>query len=190
MPSDFTPEQEAALAAYCRVATTEARWRELPSAWRATGLTDEDFKPMLFMRFAAHLCDRLTAAEAKIAELQSTADGIVKIRELHATPGSIETRMETDPALREFIACAFVKMLGDAPNYAEIQFTTGTPTQSLTLTVQRRDGNTPHQLRKDAERDTAFLLEIVGDHVDPKHLTSEDAETLNRIRQRTQEPRT
>lgn len=38
-----------------------------------------------------------------------------------------------------------------------------------------------------AERDTAFLLEIVGDHVDPKHLTSEDAETLNRIRQRTQE---
>lgn len=76
MSLPFTPEQEAALAAYCRVATTEARWRELPSAWRATGLTDEDFKPMLFIRLATTLLDRLAAAERDIATLLEIASEI------------------------------------------------------------------------------------------------------------------
>lgn len=40
-----------------------------------------------------------------------------------------------------------------------------------------------------AERDIAVMDAIIEELVDPKHLTSEDAETLNRIRQRTQEKR-
>ena len=38
-----------------------------------------------------------------------------------------------------------------------------------------------------AERDIAEMDAIIGELVDPKHLTSEDAETLNRIRQRAKD---
>lgn len=87
------------------------------------------------------------------AELEASMASLV---ELHATPGAMETRIKTHPALAQYVAQCFANLLADAPNYVEANFDLVVKKDDgaewITVTVQKGSGKTPHQLRMEAEK--------------------------------------
>jgi hypothetical protein len=85
-----------------------------------------------------------------------TSEGLTRIKELHAKPGSIELELENRPELQAWIGKAFAAMVLESPNYTELRFEIAPPYQKngettyhwITVLVKKGSGKTPHQLRR------------------------------------------
>jgi hypothetical protein len=83
------------------------------------------------------------------------------VRSLGVKDGQVVLDMVAPHELVVAMASAMAESLGDAPNYAETAFSVRDgerPDHDFVLTVHRRQGLTPHELRRqaEAERDAAL----------------------------------
>ena len=96
-------------------------------------------------------------------------EGRVGLAEIAQRNGATEVRVTTEIA--GVMADGFLKLLEDrhAPNYVEMSFKRrGDVDDCVTVTVRRKDGKTPHQLRALAEADRdkikAAALALIQSH--------------------------
>lgn len=95
--------------------------------------------------------------------------GLTKLKKLAADENGIEMEIENNPDLAKWIATCFASLVANAPNYTEMQFKTVTKYHGkwdwLTVTIQKLNGKTPHQLRQEAEAERDKLLKRLGECV-------------------------
>lgn len=92
----------------------------------------------------------------------ATCDSLVKLKELHIEDGGIELHLEQTPELAHWIGTCLASMVVASPNYTEMQFQMSPKWKGerkwITVTVQKQEGKTPHQLRQEAEKKVLALL--------------------------------
>ena len=82
----------------------------------------------------------------------ATHEGVAKIMELHATEGAMELHIEQNPALAHYVVSCFANIVGDAPNFVEMQAHLGDAKREFVITIRRKEGKTPTELKEEVER--------------------------------------
>lgn len=80
--------------------------------------------------------------------------GMVKLQEMHMTENLMEMEIKGRPELMQWIAQCFAGIIAESENYTEMKFemiAKGSKYEWITVLVQKGNGKTPHQLRKEAE---------------------------------------
>jgi hypothetical protein len=98
------------------------------------------------------------------------AEPVIGIRRAMIENGSIEAELESAPEIIATLYAALGHALGNAPNYVEasieVKPSMRMPHEAFLVTVQRRSGKSPHELRREAEARVeeleAALLELKG----------------------------
>lgn len=83
-------------------------------------------------------------------------DGLVQFESMSSDPKSFEARAIMNPHYAQAMAHSFAELAFNAPNYVEMQFQPKAVKHRdkwmmITVTVQKHDGKTPHQLRLEAD---------------------------------------
>lgn len=93
-------------------------------------------------------------------ELNELMGQVAAIDELHAVPGSMEAHIKMNPGLSEMIGMCFASIVAKSPNYTEMTYKPRHGGACVdgqevfyTVTVQKVEGLTPHQLRLRAEQE-------------------------------------
>lgn len=121
-------------------------------------------------RLVVSMVRRLTAFAW--SEEIAVSDGVAKIMELHATEGAMELHLSQHPALAHYVVSCFSSLIGKAPNYAEMIGTMGYGGKEYVLTVKRREGKTPHELKEEAEAKLMLARIRVLAHVEDLRKTA------------------
>jgi hypothetical protein len=86
-----------------------------------------------------------------------TCEGMAVLKGLDMDDTKLEIKIQQDPAAAQWVAKCFASMVADAPNYMEMKFDIGGQYRGkfewMTVLIQKGNGKTPHQLRKEAERE-------------------------------------
>lgn len=101
-------------------------------------------------KLVVSLVRKLTAFA--FSEEIATHECVAKIMELHATDGAMEFHIEQNPALAHYVVSCFSKIVGNAPNFVEIPAYIGDTKREFVITIRRREGKTPTELKDDLER--------------------------------------
>lgn len=76
----------------------------------------------------------------------------------------MELHIEQRPEVAQWVAQCFASMVAASPNYTEMKFDVvarGSKWEWLTVLIQKGNGKTPHQLRTEAEQETARLKALL-----------------------------
>lgn len=89
-------------------------------------------------------------------------DTSVELEYMTMDEKSFEAKAIMNPGLAQMMAHAFAEQAFNTPNYVEMQFQPRAVKHRdkwimVTVTVQKHDGKTPHELRMEAERRVAVL---------------------------------
>jgi len=86
-----------------------------------------------------------------------TCEGLAVLTGLNMDDGKMDIKIQQDPALAQWIAKCFASMIANSPNYTEMRFNCyGQYCGKLdwiTVTIQKGNGKTPHEMRREAERE-------------------------------------
>lgn len=86
---------------------------------------------------------------------RETCEGLVKVKELHATEGAMELHIQNNPEVKQWVAHCFAEIVAGAPNYVEMKFDLVARKKSdwewITVLIRKGNGKTPHQLRAEAD---------------------------------------
>lgn len=102
----------------------------------------------------------------------TVSEGIAKLKKLAMDEKGMEMEIEHDPDLAKHIATCFASLVANAPNYTEMQFKTVAKYHGkwdwLTVTIQKLNGKTPHQLRREAEAELELANRWIKEHYNAK----------------------
>jgi hypothetical protein len=91
-----------------------------------------------------------------------TCEGLAVLKGLDMDENKMDIKIQQDPALAIWIAKCFASMVADAPNYVEMRFEPYAQWKGkwewLTVHIQKGNGKTPHQLRREAEAELEKLM--------------------------------
>lgn len=99
-----------------------------------------------------------------------TANGLISLTEMHATPGKLELHLKQNPEVAWMVATSFASILADAPNYTEMQLNHVDTHERFTVTIRREKGKTPNELKVEAESRTHLLYKIIKEMLPPEIL--------------------
>jgi hypothetical protein len=83
-------------------------------------------------------------------ERDKALTGELNLVDLHCQNGRINATFKTKVA--QLLVEWAEEVLGDAPNYVEISMINSETSERYIVTVQRANGKTPHELRREAEQ--------------------------------------
>lgn len=99
-------------------------------------------------------------------------EGLGKLKKLSMEEGGMEMEIQSDPHLAKHIATCFASLVANSPNYTEMVFTTNAKYHGkwdhLTVTIQKFNGKTPHELRREAEEELRLANQWIEEHYDAK----------------------
>lgn len=99
-----------------------------------------------------------------------TCEGMLRLKELHLKDGAMEVEFEHSPELSQWIGLCFASMVVTSPNYTEMQFQMHPNWKGerkwITVTVQKHEGKTPHQMRQEAERELSRVKNLSEEFLD------------------------
>lgn len=102
----------------------------------------------------------------------TVSEGIAKLKKLAIDEKGMELELEQDPELAKWIATCFASLVANATNYTEMQFRTVAKYHGkwdwLTVTIQKFNGKTPHQLRRESEAELELANRWIKEHYDAK----------------------
>ena len=86
---------------------------------------------------------------------------VVAIKRAMIENGAIDAELDVEPEVIATLYASLGLLLGNAPNYVEssieVKPASKMPHEAFLVTVRRRDGKSPHELRRDAEARVAEL---------------------------------
>lgn len=94
-------------------------------------------------------------------------DGISRLKTLSMDQEKMEAEIETSHGLAVYIGTILAYEANKAPNYVEMQFKPPVVKfkdkwHYITVTIQKHNGKTPHQMRVQAEQERDMLLNAAG----------------------------
>jgi len=88
---------------------------------------------------------------------------MVRLRKLHATENGMDMEIEQRPEAAHWVAKCLAALVADSPNYTELTMDHVSCRYPILVTVQKKIGKTPHELRLEAERERDALRKQVAE---------------------------
>jgi len=106
----------------------------------------------------------------------SVTEGIAVLKSFNMEDDKLEFSLKQDPTIAQWIAKCFVSMVANSPNYTEMKFDLADKYNGkhewITVHIQKGNGKTPHQLRKEAEEERDKLICILATQGQPDTTTT------------------
>lgn len=91
------------------------------------------------------------------AHERGAIEGFALLKSMKMDDRTLDMAIQTQPEMAQYVGKCFAAMVANSPNYTEMQFTVNEKYhgkwEHLTVTIQKFNGKTPHQLKVEAEQE-------------------------------------